>query len=295
MNEEKPHNLLLDSVEDTQLKRTNTSVDQQRQRRNSSAITITTVLRIIFITIVFLAILSFIALIIWGIYISPAVDENPSEIVGLPTIYDMLYRSMPITAFYVVIISLWGETRVIWAVMQLIEPNREELHWPHEIRTGECCFVRFPKWFECVTFTLAVLGALQVLFLMLLAVVSVVVNPAHKIIAGLMAIITVIRAILLIIRRGAVHQQYVKGEQRSFGKSQWYVIRIFYMSNLVVLIVSGIVFGVISNFFKAVPNIAVAQYMMFFCSIIDVGFQIFDSPATHDVMEKERCFCCAWI
>jgi hypothetical protein len=262
------------------------SQQEQQQPNSSAAITITTTLRVIFITIVFLAFVSLFALIIWGICISPKDVGNPSKIVGLPTIYDMLYRSMPITVLYVVIISLWGETRVIWAVMQLIEPNREEKHWPVEFRSSECCFMQFSTWFEYITFINTILAAFQVLFLMLLAVISVTVNPTHQIIAGLMVIVTILRAILLIVRRGAVHQQRRKTGHD--GSSKWHVVRFFYMSNLVAIITSGIVYGIVSNLFKEIPNIAIAQYLMFFCSIVDIGFQIFDSPATHDALEEKK-------
>jgi hypothetical protein len=278
------------------LQQQNPQQPPQQQQPNSTQQTIvihppnpvqpsSTKMRIALLSLVIISVLCYIALIIWG---NEVTKENPSGVKGLPTLSDMLAQSLPITAFYVVIVSLWGEFRIMWAVTQLLDPNRVVIAAGNagqatRRRARICCTCTFTEWFTSITIAIAITGALQIMFLILLAVVPVgETGAAHTTIAGLVALDSIIRSSLLISRREAVYYKHVQDGRRShlFASEHWLWVRIFSILNLFTMITSAIIFGVLSSSSIMVDNAAIAEYFLFFCFIIDFGFQIFDSPAT---------------
>jgi len=175
-------------------------------------------LRLLLAILVALSLLAYIVLLIWGI--GTKAQTNTSEVIGLPTVSDMLAGNLAITIFYVIVICLYGEIRAMWAVAHLMN-TQNPLMVEYLMQASLCCGYRIGVWLLILTSAIMVFGLAQVVLLLIIAVVPIQppVNGEigiHVIVAVSMTCVSVIHAALLTTRRESVYMIFKKAGKVNF-------------------------------------------------------------------------------
>jgi hypothetical protein len=236
-------------------------------------------LRRIMLCMVGLALAAYIALIVWGVLVTPYDIAQR----GLPSLSDMLSYSHAVTVYYVVVVALFGETRVFWTILYVLD-SHVPLQVKREAKSRTSCKLSLSFWARFLTMAATTVGVAQIVFLLIIGVLPVNspsgnITRDHVIVASMAALMSLFQAILLMLRRELLFFLYTRRplNQTVFGHQHWRFFRALCVLNIVAMLVSGLVFGALEAGSAVVRNSAIAEYIMFLTIILDTAFRVLDT------------------